>query len=280
MRTEVRALIKTANDIKAVAKKKRLLQKQLPSTTKDAAVNTSLKIFLGSALASTLSLANAIELNKDFSLILNAGMYSDYWSRGTSQTQGDPALQGSVTLSHSSGAYLGVWSSNVDFGHSSKTRQEIDYYAGYFWQISDNISLDTAYYRYEYPKESSLNYTEYYTKLTAYGFNIGGYYSDDLYGNQSYLYSFAGYTADLPKEVTLDLTYGNVDYKDDYFFSKRGGSRDNYNLWMAKLKKQAFGLNWSVAYADSSLTKAECLSFNGWDDICSSTVIFGVDKTF
>lgn len=52
-------------------------------------------------------------------------------------------------LSHVSGAYLGGWTSHVNFGYDWEnddnygTRQEVDYYAGYYWQINDNISLDT-----------------------------------------------------------------------------------------------------------------------------------------
>jgi hypothetical protein len=109
---------------------------------------------------------------------------------------------------------------------------------------------------------------------------MGGWYSDDLYGDQSYLYSFVGYTANLPFESTLDLTYGKVDYNDHYFFSKSGGERDSYNAWIAKLSKSVLGIKWSVAYADSSLSKSVTASFNGFDDVCSSTVIFGAEKTF
>lgn len=68
------------------------------------------------------TVTQAITLNDDFSLALEAGLFSDYRSRGISQTQGDPAVQGSATLTHSSGLYVGAWSSNVDFGNGSKTR--------------------------------------------------------------------------------------------------------------------------------------------------------------
>ncbi|MGM3216508.1 TorF family putative porin [Pseudomonas sp. PhalM4] len=224
--------------------------------------------------------ANAIDLGDDFILNVNVGAVSNYWSRGMSQTQNDPALQGGATIAHSSGAYAGVWTSNVDFGNGSKTRQEIDYFVGYYWEPIENFSWDVAYYKYEYPRRSELNYNEYYTKLTAYGFNIGGWYSDNLYGDQSYLYSFVGYTTKLPLDTSLDLTYGKVDYKDNYFFSKNGGERDSFNSWIAKLSKSVFGVKWSIAYADSNLSKAECASFIGFDDVCSSTVIFGAEKTF
>lgn len=74
---------------------------------------------LGLALA-PWSQSQAIELSSDFSLALDVGLFSDYWSRGISQTQGDPAVQGSATLIHSSGLYGGVWSSNVDSDMGAK----------------------------------------------------------------------------------------------------------------------------------------------------------------
>ena len=75
------------------------------------------------------------------SLIVTPAVFSDYRSSGISQTLGDPAAQLNVMLSHASGLYAGVWTSNVDFGHDDEARQELEYYAGYYWQINDNISL-------------------------------------------------------------------------------------------------------------------------------------------
>lgn len=222
----------------------------------------------------------AIQLNDDFSLDLNVGAYSDYRSRGISQTQGDPAIQGSATLSHSSGLYAGVWSSNVDFGYGTKTRQEIDYYVGYYWQVADDIALDLTYYEYEYPKEGGFNSSETYAKFSAYGAYVGGYYSDDLSGNQSYLYSFVGYETTLPQEVGLDLRYGWVDFKDDTFFDSTDGSRPDYNEWQVTLSKSMVGVDWSLAYVDTDLSEAECFSYSGFDDVCSSTLVLGASKSF
>lgn len=104
--------------------------------------------------------AQAITLNDHLDLSLTAEVVSDYRSRGQSQTLGDPAIQASASLSHSSGLYAGVWTSNVDFGFDIKTRQEIDYYAGYFWQVNDNISLDVGYAKYAYENSGNLNVSE------------------------------------------------------------------------------------------------------------------------
>lgn len=222
----------------------------------------------------------AIELNQDFSLELNAGIYSDYRTRGISQTQNDPALQGSATLLHSSGLYAGVWSSNVDFGYGIRTRQEQDYYVGYYWQANDDIALDLTYIEYVYPKQSEFNFGEYHAELSAYGAFLGGNYSNDLAGDQSYLYSYLGYRAELPLELGLELRYGQVDYKDPLLFSANGDNRDSYHEWEAKLSRSLFELDWSLSYVDTDLSQAECASYNGFDDVCSTTVVVGVSKTF
>ncbi|MNO03014.1 putative bacterial protein [compost metagenome] len=67
--------------------------------------------------------SQALPLSDDFSLDMSLTAASDYRSRGISQTLGDPALQFGATLQHSSGLYLGAWTSNVDFGYDYKTRQ-------------------------------------------------------------------------------------------------------------------------------------------------------------
>ncbi|RJG13599.1 hypothetical protein D3879_10300 [Pseudomonas cavernicola] len=235
---------------------------------------------LASIVLAPWTLTQAITLNDDFSLALEAGLLSDYRSRGISQTQGDPAVQGSATLLHSSGLYAGAWSSNVDFGFDSKTRQELDYYAGYYWQATDDIALDVAYYKYTYPKQSDLNYSEYFAELNLYGARLGGYYSDDIAGDQSMLYSYVGYGTVLPYAVGLDLRYGLADYKDPVWISSSGSSRDSYHEWEVKLSKEVFALNWSLSYIDTDLSQAECANYMGFDDVCSATVVAGVSKSF
>ncbi len=84
--------------------------------------------------------ALAVELGHDFNLQIDTALVSDYRTRGISQTQNDPAVQVGLTLQHASGAYLGVWSSNVDSGADFKTRQEVDYYGGWYWQANDDIA--------------------------------------------------------------------------------------------------------------------------------------------
>ncbi|PRA66001.1 hypothetical protein CQ065_11885 [Pseudomonas sp. MYb187] len=238
------------------------------------------RTLIAGGLLACAPFAHAIDLNEAFSLEAKVGLFSDYRTRGISQTQNDPALHGSLTLLHSSGLYAGVWSSNVDFGFDSRTRQEQDYYAGYFWQINDDVTLDTSYIHYVYPRQSALNYGEYHAELRAWGVLLGGNYSGDFNRDQSMLYSYVGYGTPLPYDTGLQVRYGRNDYKDPSWFSSDGGSRSAYHEWEVKLSRTMLALDWSLSYIDTDLSQAECASYLGFEDICSAAVVASVSKTF
>ncbi len=228
--------------------------------------------------------AHALPLNDDFSLQIDLAALSDFRSRGISMTLGDPAAQAGATLLHGSGLYAGAWTSNVDFGFDFKTRQEIDLYAGYYWQISDAVSLDLGYTTYSYPKESQFNQSELYALLDAYGIQLGAYYSNDtpsLFGeDQDTLYSYVGYQTRLPAKLDLTLRYGRMDYKDPLIWSRNGASSESYNEWEAKLSRDLLGVTWGLSYVDSDLSQSECSSLYGFTDICSATLVASLSKTF
>ncbi|OPG72066.1 hypothetical protein B1219_18030 [Pseudomonas ogarae] len=223
---------------------------------------------------------SAVELSQDFSLLGNVGLFSEYNSRGLSQTQRDPSLQLSLMLLHSSGFYVASWSSNVDFGHGSKASYETDYIGGYLWQPSEKVTVDVGYLKYTYPKQSNLNVSEKYLTLDAYGFLFGAYYSDDNYGSQASLYSYVGYKTTLPYDVGVQVKYGRSDFKDPVFFNSDGGSRESYRSWELQLSKAYVGLNWSASFVGTDLSKTECSSYMGYEDVCSNRMVFGVSKDF
>ncbi|KRW58833.1 TorF family putative porin [Pseudomonas sp. TTU2014-080ASC] len=236
----------------------------------------SLLAMLALCVATT---SQAITLNDSFDLALSADLVSDYRSRGQSQTLGDPALQASAVLSHSSGLYAGIWTSNVDFGFDIKTRQEIDYFAGYFWQINDDISLDVGYAKYVYENSGDLNFAEVYAILNAYGVMFGHQYSDDFAEN-AYSWTYIGYETSLPMDTTLSMRYGMVDYKDDVLVSNSGSAESRYNEWEVKVSKDILGFNWGLAYVDTNTSDSECANYLGFDDVCDATVVASVSKSF
>lgn len=87
-----------------------------------------------------------------WSLSGNVSLTSDYIFRGFTQTLGDPALQGTLTLSHESGFYASVFGSNVDFG-DGETDLEVDLTAGYNFALDDATTFDVSAAYYAYPNE-------------------------------------------------------------------------------------------------------------------------------
>ncbi|EJM67629.1 hypothetical protein PMI30_02093 [Pseudomonas sp. GM50] len=228
--------------------------------------------------------SQALTLNDNFSLDMTLGVVSDYRTRGISQTLGDPAVQAGATLVHSSGLYIGAWTSNVDFGGPYKTRQELEYYAGYYWQATEAISLDLGYLKYDYPKEGQFNMSEVYAVLDVYGVKLGANYSNDtpnFFGeDQDTLYTYLSYKIELPAEIGLDLRVGRNDVKDPAFWSANGESRDAYAEWEAKLTRDFVGVTWGLSYIDTDLSKSECASWYGYGDLCTATVVASASKTF
>jgi uncharacterized protein (TIGR02001 family) len=226
----------------------------------------------------------ALPLNDDFSLDMSLAAVSDYRTRGISQTLGDPAVQAGATLVHSSGLYIGAWTSNVDFGGEFKTRQELEYYAGYYWQATDAISLDLGYIKYSYPKESQFNLSEVYAILDVYGVKLGAYYSNDtpnVFGeDQDTLYTYLSYKIALPAELGLDLRVGRGDVKDPAYWSTNGDNRESYYEWEAKLTRDFVGVTWGLSYIDTDLSKNECAGWYGYGDLCTATVVASATKTF
>ncbi|MFJ2364573.1 TorF family putative porin [Pseudomonas sp. NPDC087697] len=227
--------------------------------------------------------SHAVAINDELAVQLDLSLASDYRSRGISQTKNDPAAQFGATLQHISGLYLGVWTSNVDFGFGLKTRQEVEYYAGWLWQITEPVSLDLGYIKYAYPNESQFNQSEVYAILNAYGFILGNYYSGDAPGEdskQSTLYNYLGYETRLPLETGLKLRYGRMDFKDPRFWSQDGQSSEAYHEWEAKLTHDFVGLTWGLSYIDTDLSDSQCASNSGFTDTCSATWVASVSSSF
>ena len=76
-------------------------------------------------LSATPVLAQEAE-SKALTINGSATLTSDYRYRGISQTDKDFAVQGGLTVSHTSGAYVGIWGSSVDDYIAGGSDQEID----------------------------------------------------------------------------------------------------------------------------------------------------------
>lgn len=99
----------------------------------------------------------------------SATIASDYRFRGVSQSDGEMAVQGGITVSHESGAYAGLWGSNLaGWGTFGGANMELDLIAGYKVKLSGNATLDAGATWYMYPGGADkTDFVEPYAKLTA-----------------------------------------------------------------------------------------------------------------
>ena len=94
-------------------------------------------------------------------------MTTDYVSRGITNSNSEPAIQGyvepSIELPNIGAAYVNVWSSNVDYGEGFEGA-EIDVAAGIRPEFGP-LSLDLGYVHYFYtPEHVSPDYGEIFAK--------------------------------------------------------------------------------------------------------------------
>lgn len=112
----------------------------------------------------------ALNARADVSLSGNAALTTDYIWRGTTQTQGDPAVQAGFKVAGDSGFYVSVWGSNVEFAPETHASSEFDSTLGWGRSISDNWALDVNMLHYRYPSTTvDLNWTELNSTLTYAG---------------------------------------------------------------------------------------------------------------
>lgn len=122
----------------------------------------------------------------------SAALTTDYIWRGSTQTQGDPAVQAGFKIAGESGLYASAWGSNVKFAPETQANTELDFTLGWGKRLDDDWKMDVNVLRYQYPSTAvDLNWTElngtvtykenYWTSLSwsnkALGYDAAGTYA-------------------------------------------------------------------------------------------------------
>ncbi len=157
---------------------------------------------------------NAVEeeqVSGPFDIAVNFAVVSDYRFRGVSLSDKDFAFQPSITVSHESGIYVGVWASNV--APNAGDDVEVDLYAGFAG--GDALTYDIGATYYVYPGASGLNYYEFIGKLgttvgpATLGATIGYVPSQSNLGNRDNIYLGTNVAVGLPgTPLTLTASIG------------------------------------------------------------------------
>jgi uncharacterized protein (TIGR02001 family) len=226
---------------------------------------TTLCLAAGSLMAASSAMAWE-SADGAWSTSASVALSTEYVWRGVTQTDNEPAISGSFDLGHSSGAYAGIWASNVDFGGDAST--EIDYYAGFASDIGETgFSYDVGVLYYDYPSASDedLDFTE-------------------LYGSVSYSFLTAGvaYTIDADTDALEDSLYYSLDAGYDIgMFSLAAGvgyydydNGDDYTNYHVGVSTELAGFGLDLTYTDTN-SDGEDLFGDAADD----TVIFTISKS-
>ncbi|HEV2569290.1 TorF family putative porin [Sphingomonas sp.] len=94
---------------------------------------------------------------------------SDYRFRGVSQSDKDPAVQGTITVTHKSGLYVGVFGSNLaGWGTFGGPNLESDIFGGYKFPIGESASIDVGLTWYMYAGGvNKTDFAEPYVKVNG-----------------------------------------------------------------------------------------------------------------
>ena len=177
-------------------------------------------IVLATAVASVLTSGIAAA-----ELSANAGIFSNYIWRGVTQTSDAAAGQGGLDWGGDSGLYAGTWVSTLGTGGG----YEMDVYGGF---AGDHF--DVGAITYQYPVDTSINFTEVYASGSIVGITAGVAYTVDKAGDAddiNDLYIHAGY----------DFSAKDIDYSiyvGDYSFD--ADSSGDYSHYGASLSKDGF----------------------------------------
>ncbi len=197
---------------------------------------------------------------------------TDYIYRGISQTGNDPAIQGSFDLSHESGAYIGVWASNVNLdGAGGNNNIELDFYAGIAGETSYGLGWDFGWLRYEYPDATGLNFNELYGGLSYsplealdvgftyyYGLRIEHQRPGQYYDTSADFRVFDWVSDTSPvgafvKDLNLGVHYGYYNLNRTFV---AGATDPDYSDWKIGVSKSIGAFNFEVAYTDTDLNGA------------------------
>lgn len=217
----------------------------------------------------------------------NVGVVSQYLYRGVEQSATtDPAVQGGLDFSHSSGLYLGTWISNTEFiGYNGEiVSYETDIYGGYALKVGD-VGLDVGLLYYYYRNDTALNTLEAYIGATIGPVTAKVFYTPEYFGaldanGDDAAGLYATVSAALPLSETLTFTPQvgmssgdgpEVFFGNDPVTGEPDGEYVDYSLTLTKTLDA--GLSFSFAVTGTTL---DTTTYPNDDE----KLVIGLKKTF
>lgn len=168
------------------------------------------------ALGSAAPALAQTEPPKEFTVSGSVALVSDYRFRGVSQTNKEMAIQGGLTIAHSSGFYVGTWGSNLaGWGTFGGSNMELDLIGGFKTAVGSG-TIDVGLTWYNYPGGvQNTDFAEPYAKLS---------------GTAGPVNLTAG-VAYAPKQQALGRWYNSGADAANGVYNNPGKKGDNLYLW-------------------------------------------------
>lgn len=201
------------------------------------------------------SAASASMLPTGFESSASVALTTDYVWRGVSQTNNDPAIQGSFDVTHESGAYIGVWASSFN-GAVGGSNMELDAYAGFSREtdfggyLPFGLTYDFGVLRYEYTSEADLGFTELYMGASIsplQNLNLSTYF----YYGLKIDHTHPGEYTDMAVDYTLPDSLGAVTLLAHAGYYNQKAGADNYWDWKMGVARDFGDFNIEVAYTET-----------------------------
>jgi uncharacterized protein (TIGR02001 family) len=217
-------------------------------------------------------------------------LVSDYVDRGITNSDHNPAVQGSILYSLPIGVedvavYGGFWGSNVDFDDGGEATVEIDWLFGVTGTVpGTELAWDIGAAYYTYPgADRRLDYDYWemplvlsYPVLEGVSLTGSYYYSPKFAGDSGQAhYVNAAVEWEIPVEpvsIVLSASTGHQWIADN----DRAGVPD-YQDWRMGIGVTFDKLTFKIEYTDSNLSENECF---GGTNLCESRAVFSVAAGF
>ncbi len=228
------------------------------------------------ALAPCAAMAQHQSDSLGLTITPTVSLTTDYVDRGLSQTRNDPALQGTLDIEHSSGIYVGAFISNV---RNVDARVEVDGTLGYRFSLGP-VKMDVSGNWYQYLQDNDdLSYAEFIAKAS---YETGPVtwqgqvaFAPDIApraGNA--WYAEGGADLALPLDLTVSGRVGYLWVENNARFGL-----PNYSNWSLAVSREFFGVDFTLGYYDTDVSKNTCVTGTGYD-ICGARVVLTASLTF
>lgn len=220
-----------------------------------------------------------------FKVTGGATLISDYRFRGLTQTNEEPAVQGTVTVTTRPGFYAGTWASTIDGGLDGSTplltgygSAEVDLFAGFTKTLPSGVGIDAGllyYYYADRAKGLKTDFFEPYASLTytigPVAAKVGAAYAwggqdglDFTGGKDDNIYGYAEATVAVP--TTPVSLKGHLGYTNGSLgLANPTAGDDTYLDWSVGAEAVGGPFKAGVSYVDTDITNRFVTGVGNYD---------------